>query len=712
MKKMLVADSTELNKSVICETFDEQYEILYTTDAANFIRFLLDNKDEIAVILIDDCIASEISEKLVKTLNELHIFDEIPILLIDTDFDLTDIDKLPLPYGDVIDSPIKLRHLQRRIANLIELFAYKNKSEKQSEPESPVIESYQVQSKVQNDNKLDIRSFEKCFVPVVESGSGRILSYDLVELSDANLDKLFDTGDYSDNITAFSLNSLSRILSTIYTLQKEETALPNLSILTMFNGQDFAAVISSIDEMLSRYPVNTNRICLLMAQEMLQSMSTKELAAFTEQIRDMGFRVGVYNAGADNFNIKCFTENMFDTIVFARSFFTDIDNGLYPVDLLIYFINYFSSIGTQVILPVDYDNEIAKIVKQQAAFPFGLHKNEFISLNDFKQQMNASALVEDYPILSHETSALVLNEKLYDEVLLQTRSFIMEWLPRTDSIKVSDSFKKMYGHELDCEHFMDNLKERQFLYPDDVNRFMKKLNKAHSDMKASECLVRVYSAYSQKYIWNKVNILSVKDSMGIPNRVVTIFVDISQRQEGEDHSVCKSRTDYIMSLYNQKSVENKIKNWLDDENNNGTDALIIAEVCRFDKLENQLGTAFATAMLKESTDNIKELFNDSDIIGRTSGNRFMIFVKHIDDCSKLSEKAHQICAMLSKEYPTDSEPISTYGKVGISLYPQCGHSYDELYAEALNALYFAKHNIHKDVSFSTETNYDIKRLNQ
>ena len=52
----------------------------------------------------------------------------------------------------------------------------------------------------------------------------------------------------------------------------------------------------------------------------------------------------------------------------------------------------------------------------------------------------------------------------YDEILEQTGTFILEWTPRFDSIKLSGSFGKMYGYIPETDNFMRNIKDRQFFH--------------------------------------------------------------------------------------------------------------------------------------------------------------------------------------------------------------------------------------------------------
>ena len=191
---------------------------------------------------------------------------------------------------------------------------------------------------------------------------------------------------------------------------------------------------------------------------------------------------------------------------------------------------------------------------------------------------------------------------------------------------------------------------------------------------------------------------------------MAVFTDISDSRCDIIDEQRKGRTDFITSLYNKHATENKIKNYLYDEGSSGTHAFLIAEICGFEVLERELGSAFANAVLKEAAQNVRELFRDSDIIGRNSGNRFIVFVKGMNVRQKIIEKAEQICKAITNKYQAGAAEISVYGKVGISIFPNNGSTYDDLYSAALKALYYTKHDTNSSIAFISDINGSTKLL--
>ena len=79
-------------------------------------------------------------------------------------------------------------------------------------------------------------------------------------------------------------------------------------------------------------------------------------------------------------------------------------------------------------------------------------------------------------------------------------------------------------------------------------------------------------------------------------------------------------------------------------------------------------------------------------------------------CSKLTEKAEQVCAIIKNKYHSENGIINIFGKAGISVFPHDGATYDELYANAFKALELSKNSKNKDISFPFDSENNKKLL--
>ena len=570
-------------------------------------------------------------------------------------------------------------------------------------------ENWEIGGSAENTDSLSVVEYTKYFIPVADPVSGRVMSYDLTEYTvgkDGMLHEL--KGERSEVLTAMSLSSMKRLIGAVYSMEQEKLELPKLSIYTVFDAGKSETVLKAIDEMLEEYPVKCSNLCLMLSHETIASMSINDLVKFCTALKKFGFGIGIYNIGGESINIKCFAEKLFDKVALSSAFISGVADGIYPIELPLYMASYFSNKNVMTELPAEPPEELLELFSKNSQLLYCIQKNEMMTLDDFVEQIKMASVAVEYPVLSHEDTELVLSEHLYDEILEQTGTFILEWTPRFDSIKLSGSFGKMYGYIPETDNFMRNIKDCQFFHADDVRKLLERMNSARSENAESESFIRIYNAHDDSYVWNKVRFVSIRNSTGVPVRIIAVFVDVSDEHDTSADDRRKDRTDFITNLYNKRATENKIKRYIYDEGSSAVNALIVVEICGFDTLEDTLGTVFANAVLKESAEKVRELFRDSDIIGRNSGNRFTIFVKNIAGFEKIKEKAEQVCNILSSKYQSDTGDISIFGKAGISIFPANGLTYDELYSEALKALYYAKHSIKQSVALAADT--DTKRL--
>ena len=560
---------------------------------------------------------------------------------------------------------------------------------------------------------LEPVELEEYFLPLIDSGTGRIISYDMIEVSGnymVTIDNIFECLSSENQLTALSINNVSRLIASVYKMEQEKLSVPALSIYTMFDAQYAGTVLTALEEILKNTPIKTRHLCLMLTQQMVADMNIHELTDFVSNLKNLGFRVGVYHVGKDHIPVNCLIDRLFHTIVFTRSFWQAVADGIYHIDFLANLLNAFDRSGTRCVLPGGVTEDLISQLRMKTGCSFGIHKGELLSLNELKLQLSRQPSTASYPALGQGSTALVLNEKMYDEILEQTRSFIIEWSPRFDHIKISGSFEAMYGYVPETDDFVRNLRQHKLIHPDDIKKLLEKMNNARSEENESEAFIRVYHQPGDLYIWNRVRFVTLKNAAQVPIKIILVFTDISDERDGAPDEKRKDRTDFITNLYNKHATENKIKSFLYDEGSASRHALMIVEICHFDTLENSLGPVFANAVLKETAQNIRELFRDSDIIGRSSGNRFTVFIKGMSDKEKILEKASQISRIINNHYQSETGDITIYGKIGVSLFPNNGSTYDDLYSGALRALYFAKHQVNSHIAFASEADHSTKLL--
>jgi putative two-component system response regulator len=109
-------------------------------------------------------------------------------------------------------------------------------------------------------------------------------------------------------------------------------------------------------------------------------------------------------------------------------------------------------------------------------------------------------------------------------------------------------------------------------------------------------------------------------------------------------------------------------------------------------------------VLQSMAEIMKSSFRSSDILGRVGGDEFVIFLKNIESAPTVLEC---VDAMRKRTRPVridekDAECLPVFS-TGISLYPQHGKTYNEIFRRADAAMYYIKSHGKDGVKLYDET---------
>ncbi|AOR23827.1 EAL domain-containing protein [Clostridium taeniosporum] len=167
---------------------------------------------------------------------------------------------------------------------------------------------------------------------------------------------------------------------------------------------------------------------------------------------------------------------------------------------------------------------------------------------------------------------------------------------------------------------------------------------------------------------------------------ITENKNIQQKLELENLKL-KVQLDPLTKLYNKTAskilIEDSIK-----LNSSNSYALMIIDIDNFKCINDNLGHMFGDEILLKVSKTLKSCFNNCDIIGRIGGDEFIVFHKNFNTIENLSNKAYEICNSMKKINIDLNHNISC--SIGISVFPNDGDNYYELFEKSDHALYLAK----------------------
>lgn len=318
-----------------------------------------------------------------------------------------------------------------------------------------------------------------------------------------------------------------------------------------------------------------------------------------------------------------------------------------------------------------------------------------------------SALIDISDIHDAQES-LKLNEERYKMVMQHTRSVIFDWSIKLDSITFSDMWISDFGTRLSYNDFSSQISSSHELNEDDksvVSIFLKQFKNGHTE--ASKIKLRITNKEGRS-VWCEVTGKLIRDDYGSPSRVIGLIHDIDREKRERDKLKFKAQRDSLTKLYNNDMTQSLIKSVIETSTAQSRHIMFIIDIDDFKLINDSCGHLFGDETLREISRRIRSIFRSSDIIGRTGGDEFVVFLQDLDDEYSVRQKAAQLKSIFSAPVIKDNTQYKVTGSIGIALYPQDATEYYELFKKADEALYVCKRSGKADaVFYNSEINPDL-----
>lgn len=122
--KILIADDSEMNRSILLDMLEEEYEIIEAENGAEAVAILQQLGTEIALVLLDIVMPELDGFGVLDMMNKYRWIEDIPVIIISAESSSTYLDRsFELGVTDYISRPFDNLIVQRRVTNTILLYA-------------------------------------------------------------------------------------------------------------------------------------------------------------------------------------------------------------------------------------------------------------------------------------------------------------------------------------------------------------------------------------------------------------------------------------------------------------------------------------------------------------------------------------------------------------------------------------------------------------
>ncbi len=173
---------------------------------------------------------------------------------------------------------------------------------------------------------------------------------------------------------------------------------------------------------------------------------------------------------------------------------------------------------------------------------------------------------------------------------------------------------------------------------------------------------------------------------------LVILISIMNRFRYNERSkelAMKADTDQLTGLNNKMATERKIQEYL-ERNPNSQCLFFLFDIDNFKKINDTLGHAFGDEVLRSLGIQLSNEFRVTDIIGRTGGDEFILFLKDLNSDEILEKEAKRFADFFKSFQAGEYVKYSATASIGATVFPRDAKDYHGLYTTADSALYEAK----------------------
>ncbi|CED61424.1 putative signaling protein, GGDEF family protein [Moritella viscosa] len=186
-----------------------------------------------------------------------------------------------------------------------------------------------------------------------------------------------------------------------------------------------------------------------------------------------------------------------------------------------------------------------------------------------------------------------------------------------------------------------------------------------------------------------------------------LSVETASKSQQQFHSL--AFFDALTGLANRRLLNQKIDTHYEAAiNNQVIGALLFIDLDNFKAINDSLGHAVGDGILVEVAQRLREIQGDQDLISRLGGDEFVILLPDLSENPMHAEQhanlfAEQLIERISQPYLYKGQALHIGASIGVTLFPSKDQETADLLKQADTAMYQAKSNGRKKVSF-----FDVK----
>jgi len=263
---------------------------------------------------------------------------------------------------------------------------------------------------------------------------------------------------------------------------------------------------------------------------------------------------------------------------------------------------------------------------------------------------------------------------------------------------VSPAVQSLTGYTQDDFYRRPELLER-IIHPDDLVRWQQHQRHVVATGRPSSLELRLLTRDGQvRWIEHTAEVVRDRDGRVVGLRSVN--VDITKRKRSELHIHHLAHYDALTRLPNRGYLVRQMDGHIAEAARaRRRFAVLLIDLDRFKHINDAFGHGFGDRLLEQVARRIEQAVGEESVVSRFGGDEFLVVTPLIGAGPEARPYAKAILAALERPFVVDSHELHVAASVGISLFPEDGHTPDELIRRADAAMYAAKREGHESLHF-------------
>ena len=670
-KKILIVDDSEINRSLLSDMLDDEYEIIEAENGMEASAILHEHEHEISLMLLDIMMPVMDGFETLEAMNKNGWIKDIPVIMISAETVPSYVDRAyDLGVQDFINRPFDERTVRRRVVNTILLFA------KQKELSHMVMN--QIMEK-ENDNKLMIEILSN--IVEFRNGESGLHVLHIRVLTEIILKWLIDNSEYGlseDDIylicNASALHDIGKISIASEILNKPGRLTDEEFKIMKGHALEGARLLQDI-------PMREN--------EPLIQLGYQICRWHHERFDGRGYPDGLKGEEIPIAAQVVALADVYDALTSKRVYKPAFSHEK-AVDMI---LNGECGVFNPVLLTCL--KELSETLEEELRQRSEGQNFQEEALDAVEHMMESGELdVSDrtLKLLEHERVKYQFFAELSQEIQIEYTTtpemvILSEWgakylsMPETILNPKKDDFGTVLFAPKDFEDFLARLESTTPENPMVEEKYLMNIN-GHTR-------------------WSKVVARSMWASWEPPEYTGAIgkIVDIHEEQEKMDRLKLIAAHDSLTGLLNHKAAKSQISAILEQDDEKKY-IMIVFDLDHFKMANDTFGHLFGDEVLKYVAETMKKNTRNFDIVARMGGDEFLLFMPYKDEMESLVQR---IFNLLHSEYNGFSIKVS----MGVSCAKECNGKYDVLFHMADEALYEVKRNGRDNYCFYKKENMKL-----